>query len=235
MVTQFIRYDGKDYQIKEPTIQNWMDLNKFGDFTDPLDYGVKLISLSTSIPEEEVRQRNWFEVTSISNELLKYFEEFNNEFHKEFEFSGVTYKFIDLPNLSFGEFIDLDTFLTKPEIERKLELHVMMALLYREKDETGKIVKYDGSKLMERAELFRELPIKYYHGSIRFFFHLERVLQRNTKEYLFRLFKVKMMMVKQLIWNRSQSFGRGISRLTKLPKETLQKFQRYWNIRSSRY
>lgn len=223
MIRTYVSYDGKDFEVKEPTIATWGKLNALKDFADITDWAVEVISISTGISQEEIMQGKWENVMVVANNILNYYTNQGNKFHKEFEFQGQKYGFIDLNNLSFGEFIDLDTFLSKPPIERKNEIHIHMALLYREIGEDGKIVKYDGSKVAARAEKFKELPIIYVNGAESFFFHLERVLRRNTRNYFKNIMKVQMWKIKKTTNNIFTSFGAGILRLWNWLKTTSRK------------
>jgi hypothetical protein len=225
MKTSYITYDGKDIEVKEPTITTWSKLNNLKEFTDSTEYAVDLISISTGLTPEQIKEHGWIQILEVADNITQYFLNESHQFHKEFEFKGVKYGFIDLNNLSFGEFVDIDTLLSKPPVERQSELHIHMALLYRELDESGKLVKYDGSKVVERAEIFRDLPIRYVHGALSFFFRLDRVLRRNTRNYLKNLLKAKMMNMRETIKRISVNFGVGISRLWNWLTTTLQRFR----------
>lgn len=227
MVKSYVSYNGKDYEVKEPTISTWSKLQALKDFTDMTDWSIEVIAMSTGLTVEQIKDGRWADIMLVATNITNYFLSQGNKFHKEFEFKGVKYGFIDLNNLTFGEFIDLDTYLSKPPVQRQKELHIQMALLYREIGEDGKLVKYDGSKVGERAELFKDLPIIYVQGALSFFFHLERVLHRNIPSYLWKLLKVKTMMKIRTIVNIFISFGGGILRLWNWLKKTLQKLKEF--------
>lgn len=223
MIKTYVSYDGREFEVKEPTISTWGKLNALKDFTDLTDWAVEVIALSTGITPDEVKQGRYENVMLVANNIINYFNSQGNKFHKEFTFEDVKYGFIDLNNLTFGEFIDLDTYLSKPPIERQNELHIQMALLYREVDTNGKLVKYDGSKVPDRAEKFKNLPIIYVNGAQSFFFHLERVLHRNTRNYLSKILMVQMWKIKKTTHNIFTSFGGGILRLWNWLKMILRK------------
>lgn len=227
MVKSYVSYDGKEFEVKEPTIKVWNKLNALRDFQDQTDWAIELLSISTGIPVEDIKQGRWENVLLCATNITQYYTQQGNKFHKEFEFKGVKYGFIDLNNLTFGEFVDIDTYLSKSPIERQNEVHIQMALLYRELDEKGKLVKYDGTKVLERAELFKDLPIIYVYGALNFFFHLERVLHRNTRSYLKNLLKAQIWKIKKTILNISTSFGVGISHLWNWLKKILPRLKKY--------
>lgn len=227
MTKSYITYDGKDIEVKEPTIDVWSKLTNLKDFTDNTEFAVELISISTGLSKDQIKEHKWLEILSVANNLSDFFLNQSSQFHREFEFEGVKYGFIDLNNLSFAEFIDIDSFLTKPAIERQRELHIHMALFYRELDENGKLVKYDGSTVQARADKFKGLPIRYVNGALAFFFRLDRVLRRPTRSYLKNLMIAKTQNLKEMIIKVSRNSGAGISRLSNWLRTTSQKYLRF--------
>ena len=182
-----IELDGTDYEVKEPTIQNWAMLNLLKDIEEEDDFIKSIVSVSTGIEEDLLDQANFLQVKKASDYLTKYFLELGGKFYPEFEFEGKEYKFLDMNNISFGHFVDIDTFLSKDESYRKSNMNELMGMLYMEKDEE----RYDGKKASQRKELFRDLPVKYLQGSLVFFLSLRKQLRENTPFYLKIKWKVK--------------------------------------------
>lgn len=180
MERHFIEFDKKEYEIQEPTIELWNKLNTLKELYDEEQFTLSIISLATGLTIEQVRQANYYQAWLTANFLTDYFLKEGEKFYPTFEFKGVKYKFVDLENLTFGEFIDIDTFLAQPLVKRQGELNFLMALFYREVDDDGNLVKYDGTKVKARAELFKHLPVKYLRGSLNFFFSFRRHI---TKKY----------------------------------------------------
>lgn len=227
METHYIDYKGKKYPVIEPTIELWQKLTGLQNWTDETEFAVMMISHITGLDKEEIMQADWQQIIAASQNITNYFLSEGKEFHHEFEFDGKKYRFIDLPNLTFGEFVDIDTLLSKPEIERKRELALMMALLYREVDENGKLEMYDGSKVQIRAERFKKLPVKYVNGATTFFLRIERILHKSSRlssrKRLKMRIKVIWTLVKLLI---SKSFGVGLARLSRWLKTILPKWKK---------
>lgn len=195
MIKQTITYQDKEYVVEEPSIDLWVKLDLYKDILSEDKFILKIISESTGLSEKDILQADWFDIVQVANGLTEYLMNIQDKFHNEFEFEGVKYKFIDLPNLTFGEFIDIDSFLQKNEAERKSQLNFLMALFYREVDENGKIKKYAGEELPARAEKFKNLPVRYVHGAMSFFLLLEETLQKPSLKYLVKM-KSKLMMKK---------------------------------------
>lgn len=209
-----ITYNDKDYQVSEPTIDMWTRLSAWKDILEEEDFVLKLISEATGLTEKEIRKADWYDIMMVGAMLTDYLVSQSDDFINEFEFAGKKYRFIDLPNLSFGEFIDIDTMLSKEEHDRKMNLNVLMAMLYREVGPDNKVVEYDASKVQERAELFRKLPVKYVHGSMSFFLRLEEILQKPSLRYsvISKYLKMKKWIRKQKR-KVSRNIGDGLASL----------------------
>jgi hypothetical protein len=227
MEKQYITYDGKDYEIKEPTIEAWTRLSSLQDWTDELEFSIMLISSITGLSVDEVKQADWHSIILTSQNLSNHLLNDGKKFVNEFEFDGQLYRFIDLANLSFGEFVDIDGYLSKSENDKKRELNLLAAMLYREVGEDNKLVKYDGENTLIRAEKFKKLPIKYMNGASSFFLRIEKILQGS----LVLSFNKRFMMRMKAIWMIGKiivlvSIGAGSVQLSKWRKKISQKFKR---------
>ena len=225
MQNQVITYKGKKYEVTEPTIEAWTKLAALQQWTDEKDFIILLISHITGLTKEEVEQTEWEDTYIAAKSVSDYLTIGSQEFKNEFEFDGKKYRFIDLPNLKFGEFVDIDTFLTKSPEERQRELHVLMAMLYREVDENNNLTPYDGKLLSIRAEKFKKLPVNLVHGASTFFLRIEKILRGNIK----LSFKNRWKIWTRLIWMFVKtialiSFGVGLGRLS----IWLKKISRRW-------
>jgi hypothetical protein len=231
MEKTIIEYGGVDYEITEPTIHLWNKLALLKDLETNEEFAITLISLTTGLDREEINKADWFSIVQASEALSEFLLNQANKFHYEFEFQDQKYRFIDLNNLTFGEFIDIDEFLRQTPLKKQTELHFLMALLYREVDENGNLTPYDASKLEDRANKFKFLSIKYLNGALVFFSILETILLKNTPLSLVRKVKWKM---KKIVKTISQHFGGGIRQsifwlegiylnLTRLVKRPLRK------------
>jgi hypothetical protein len=224
MDKHIITYEGKDYEVKEPTIEMWTRLGVLKDILDEGEFLIKVISEATGLKDKEIKQADWYDIMLVGTNLTDYLINQTSDFHNEFVFNDVKYRFIDLPNLTFGEFVDIDSFITKPEIERKSQLNMLMALFYREVGEDGKIVKYDGNLVAERAELFKKLPIKYVHGALGFFLLLEKTLLEPSPKFLARVKWIQMRMkVERMKAKVLRSIGDGLAYLQFWRTKTSQK------------
>lgn len=212
----FISYNSKDYEVKRPTLNMWAKLQFCKEIEDERQFMISLISIATGMTEEEIKSADWSSIKEATEFLSTYFLDVEERFYKEFELNGVKYQFLDLNNLSFGEFIDIDDFLNKDESYRKGNMNMFMALLYRPVDENGKITKYNSSEVHKRAEVFKELDLKYLQGALLFFWTLETTLQGHTHYYLRN--KVRQML--SIVRRTLAGIGAGMEHLYSLLMRT---------------
>lgn len=209
-----ILYNGTKHEIIEPTIEMWSKLMTLQDWTDETEFALVLISEMTGLSKEDISKSDWHSVITASQNLSNHLLHESKKFHREFEFDGVKYRFIDLANLTFGEFVDIDTFLARNEHDRRREMNLLMAMLYREVDENDKLTEYDSSKIQGRAEKFKKLPVKYVNGASTFFLRLEKILQGSFPLSLWTRLKMRvktiLILAKLVV---SVSIGLGLARL----------------------
>lgn len=225
------KYKGKDYEMSEPTVEMWSKLILLQEWTDEREFSIKLLSFVTGLSEEEIENADFMEVTKVAAELSEYLTKDGKEFYNEFEFNNKKYKFLDLPNLTFGEFIDIDTYLSKEPHEKKREMPLLMAMLYREVDEKGNYKIYNSKELQLKAEEFKKLPVKYVNGASNFFFRLDKTLQGNFKGS----FWLKLKLMAKMIWILvklllSLSIGGGLILWSNFREKISPKSKRLQNI-----
>jgi len=209
MANLIIEYQGKDYEVKPLSIERWNRLNIYKEIQDTeLDFMMSLISVMTDLEIDDIRDAPRAEIEKVVSFINEEVIGQEQRFYKSFIFNDTEYGFIDMHNLTFGEFIDIDVFLQRSEVERKSNMHFLMALLYRPIID-GKLEKYDSSKIQARADLFRDLPVKYLHGAVVFFLTLGNILRANIHSSFKRhlLKSIKRILRKTLL-----SFGVGIKR-----------------------
>lgn len=217
-IEHIITFKGEQYSIGEPTVTEWQKISVSKEFKNPQDFYLDLISIATGLSIEELNQVNMMEILNVIAGLSEYYSELDTKFHNTFEFKGKEYVFTNLNELTFGHFVDIDTFTSKDEVYRNQNLNYFLALLYHPKDEDYY------TNLKERTEEFKELPVKYFLGAQSFFLHLEQTLYPGMKGYSFRLLMITLMIrlkrkVKRLLVN----IGDGIMRLAHSLKMMLPK------------
>jgi hypothetical protein len=180
---------------------------------------IDLLSLWLKLPKNQIKDLPVNEVKFIENfitqELTKEFNE--DKLYEVFDFKGIDY---GLENnwgkLAWGAWIDLQV-LSAENIENNL--HTIMAILYRpvvKNNNKGKysITPYKSDDIQERAELFRDLPVKYWLGVANFFFLTSQIYINNIKNSLKLMNKTNKLMMKG--WNLLPKWVKR-----KLPPDTI--------------
>ena len=203
-----IKYDGKTYKVHEPTIDIWQELMVKQEWSTDFELAISILSWVTGLSKEEIRQADTRSIINACDGIIEYFTSQGDDFYESFTLGDRKYKFIDLPNMTFGEYVDIDDILQKPISERYKLLSTLMALLYRELDEDGNYVEYNIENIKENALRFRKLPMKYVKGSTVFFYHMESMLDENTPFYIHQ--KTWWILQSRLIRRRVKTVLGGI-------------------------
>jgi hypothetical protein len=192
------------YEIKEPTVSTWMELMKFKDILDEHEMNLKLISLLTGLDLDEIRDCEVREITRVSQILSQYLGQDSKRVKLEIEFKGVKYKLFDTNNMTFGQFVDIDSFLRKDDSYRNQNLNELSAYLY---SESG--YEYGQTNIKDRIEKFKDLPLSVLESSLFFLLNLGRGSLGLT--HLYSKNKLVWMMMRLRVV--SHSFGDTIRSL----------------------
>jgi len=172
----------------------------------------KMIEIFCGIKLPEVLKMRVNDVALITNILTEMFENIP-QLVQRFKMNGVEYGFIpDLDDMSLGEYIDLDTYLSDWD-----NMHRAMAVLYRPiKNKSGNrynIKDYDGKGF----EDMKDMPLDAVLSSIVFFYNLGIELSRAMMNYLETTEEEALTE-----YLNSQQNGVGINQFTHSLKEILQ-------------
>lgn len=171
----------------------------------------KAIEIFCHVPKEKINSIAAHSVTEIANKITALFSEETN-LVRFFTLNKKEFGFIpDIDNMSFGEYIDVDTYLSDWE-----NMHYAMNVLYRpvERKQSGRydLVGYDP----EQRERALETPMDAVLGSIFFLFNLRKDLLKTTLNSLAKEVEIQQVHLPHLGKN-----GGGIIRSMDLVKETL--------------
>lgn len=209
-----IEIDKKEYEIPNfLSIENYVKVYNVKDFLGEQYFQAKLINQILGVKLELILKANHNQINFISNHITKLFPDSEYPFFDRFELNGVHYGFIpSWKNMSFAEFIDLDTLLNKEPKEIINNLHIICAIMYRpiisEKSEHDfQIEDYDSKSMEVRAELFRkQLDVKYVLGGQFFFSKFVQQSLDNSQQSLIwknKSFMKKMVLtwrLRKIIW-----------------------------------
>jgi hypothetical protein len=171
------KIDGTEYIVPEEiTIDHYSKIYKVKDiFTDEY-FAAKLINIVCGAPLQDLLDSDYQEVNYIASLIMSMIPIEQPKFKDRFTIDGVQYGFFpNWKDLTFAEFVDLDSISTKSEKEILGLLHILMAIMYRpiiiERSEHDfDIEKYDVEKMKQRSEIFKnKLSINIVLGA-QFFF-----------------------------------------------------------------
>ena len=154
--------------LSEITLGQYQKYLKYQKDNDDENFlAIKMIEVFCGLRNNTVRAMKAKSISDICKILVDMFNE-KPDLVKQFKMNGITYGFIpDLENMTFGEYIDLDTFIGDFE-----NMHKAMSVLYRPITQSYKdkylIEKYTGDK----SEDMIHMPMDAVFGSILFFYHL---------------------------------------------------------------
>ena len=154
--------------LNEITLGQYQKYIKYQNDNDDENFlAIKMIEVFCGLRNNTVRDMKAKSINDICKILVDMFNE-KPDLVKQFKMNGITYGFIpDLENMTFGEYIDLDTFIGDFE-----NMHKAMSVLYRPITQSYKdkylIEKYTGDKSKDMIDM----PMDAVFGSILFFYHL---------------------------------------------------------------
>lgn len=156
------KLEDKQYEIPEVmTIGHYVKMYKLKDLFSDDYYAAKLVSLFTGAPVEDLLETDFEKVNYLASEIVKLIPTERPKFKDRFDLDGISYGFFPKwEDLSFAEYVDMDTISTKKEDEVLDMLHILCSIMYRpiiseRSHHDFEIEKYDVKNMQKRAELFK--------------------------------------------------------------------------------
>jgi hypothetical protein len=168
-----------------------------------------MISKVTGLKESIILESDAATIRRVGSELYKFINQEQKELYKNIEHKGIKYTLVDVNKISFGQFVDIDTFLNKDEGYRIANLNELAAYLYIEEG-----TKYSESDFKKRIDQFSDLPIKYLESSVFFLLNSGRALQTLSDLYSKSPVMWQMMRLRIVL----SGFGSGMQQLVSLQK-----------------
>ena len=200
----YIEYKKKKYEVNEPTIKEWSEIMALKNMLSEQELFVRMISRVLNISSEEVLKSDASVINRVGIGIFSVYNQSSKELKTKIELNGIKYNFVDVNKISFGQFVDIDTFLKKDENYRIANLNELAAYLYCEEG-----LEYSQSNFAERIEAMKQLPITTMEGSIFFLTNLGRVSYLLMKDYSTHPLRYQMMRLQVAL----MSFGGGMKRL----------------------
>lgn len=154
---------GKEYIVPDYiNIENYVKIFKIKGLLSDQYFAAKLINIISGAEIEDLLENDYQNIELIATYILSLLPQDNPKFIDRFTIDGVDYGFFpDWKDLTYAEYVDMDTIATKKPDEVLDLLHVLAAIMYRpiveEKSQHEfKIEKYDIELMKQRAELFKQ-------------------------------------------------------------------------------
>jgi len=200
--------------LKEITLGQYQKYLKIqAENEDETFIAQKMIEIFCNTKLEYVMKMKWKDVNEIVTDLGVMFEE-DHKLQKQFTLNGINYGFIpNLDEISFGEFIDLDSYLGDWQ-----EMHKAMQVLYRPVDISvrGRYNIKEYKAIIDDS--MKDIPLAYAMSAVFFLLNLGKELSQVMMDYLQRgVLKEDSLLKQGLITN-----GNGTHVFIKQVKEMLQ-------------
>lgn len=181
---------GTEYQVKAPTIKDYYKLQHELAQQD-INAKINIISHLSECPPIELKRLDKYQFLTLWDTLVEQYLDISESspFHRNFLFNGKLYGFLDIAQVTLGEFADMDVLKADPQAQKKL--HNMMAILYRPATQITEnwmeVEPYDSDSALQRAEEFLDLPLKYVYGALNFFLQIAKYLYENMVDSLVKM------------------------------------------------
>lgn len=166
--------------LKEITLKQYQKFVKLQDKNKGTFFlQQKMVEIFCGIKAVDVLKIKYNDVDRITSVLNDMFDS-KPELVKRFKLNNIEYGFIpNLSDLSFGEYVDLDTYMGDWE-----NIHLAMNVLYRPiKQKQGKKYLIEEYKV-EGKELIYDMPMDAVLSSVFFFFNLGKDCATSILNYL---------------------------------------------------
>lgn len=157
--------------------QQWLKIAEGEEMTDFIKQ--KMIEIFCGVNLKQVMQIKATDVDEIVNDLSKLFKQ-DVKLTDRFKLDGLEFGFIPkLDDMSFGEYVDLDTYLADWQ-----QMDKAMSVLFRPVTFTKKnkylIEEYESATKYN----LKEMTLDIVFGSLVFFYNLRNELQKHILSYL---------------------------------------------------
>ena len=156
--------------LNEITLGQYQEYAKLQDLSET-DLQLKTIEIFCNVPEVVVRNMKATDIVEICGIINNMFDT-KHQLISMFKMNGVEYGFIpSLEDMSFGEYVDLDTFIGDND-----NLHRAVNVLYRpiehRKGNRYTIKEYEPNN----SEIAKDMPLDAVLGAVVFFYNLGKDL-----------------------------------------------------------
>ena len=196
-----VKLDGEEIKINpELTVEKYQTIQR-----NPKKYEdqSEILALYIGITPEELKDLPVDQISFLDSLLSAHMTQPQTDLIFTFKHNDVTYGLEnDFGNMTWGQWTDMEVFSQQDKINDNI--HILMALLYRPvekiKGNTYKLTKFKSSEVLERAEIFKEVPIFIWFSAANFFFLISKEYVTNINRSLMRKKRIKEIKTKILSW-----------------------------------
>lgn len=174
-----IKYPTHLQEIPLSSYQEWLKVQKNTNDEEILAF--KFVSIFCGLDMKTISRMAVKDVHFLIGKIKEVLVQ-EPKFHKRWKFGGYEFALIpDIENMSWGEFIDVDSHLTEWE-----NIHKAMAVLYRpitkKMDDSYEVMEYNADEVFH--EIMLNCPLNIVMSTLVFFWILERELFNNLIAFL---------------------------------------------------
>ena len=206
------KLDGVEYNLPDVlSIGDYQKIFKIKDLFEDEYMKAKVINLITGCPMDTLMDAENHKVDFLATTIFAMVPRPPYKLIDRFTLDGVEYGYLpSFKQISFAEFVDLDTLLTKKPEEIMEYLHIITAMMYRpiisqKSEHNFKIEKYNVETLNDRAELFKQkLDVKFALGGQFFFINFAKTYTIHIPQSLTQKVKKEWETLK-LLWRHRKT------------------------------
>lgn len=179
-----VTIDEIEYELPdEITVTHYAELmRRFALSETEFEKSIDIIDVLLKIPYQLIIQFEPDKLYELSTYLQQKVESCNIGLQKTFKWKGVKYGALNLTKMTFGEYIDIANYM-RNEKYIYINIYKICAILYRpiiaSDGDKYTIEPYNLDKHEELAELFKELPVKYFFGVINNLFNYVHQIKKD--------------------------------------------------------
>lgn len=196
-----VKLDGEEIQINpELTVEKYQTIQR-----NPKKYEdqSEILALYLGLTPNELKDLPVDQISFLDSLLTAHMTQPQNDVIFTFKHDDVTYGLEnDFGNMTWGQWTDMEVFSQSDKINDNI--HILLALLYRPvekiKGNTYKLTKFKSSEVLERAELFKEVPVFIWFSAANFFFLISKEYVSSINRSLMRRKRIMEIKTKILSW-----------------------------------
>ena len=196
-----IKIDGVEHKIEpQLTVEKYQTISK-----NPQKYEdqTEILALYLDISADELKDLPVDQIAFIDKLLTAHMSPPSADLIFTFKHDGVTYGLEnDWGNMTWSQWTDMEVFSQPDRLSDSI--HIIMALLYRpvdkQKGDVYKLVKFKSKEVLDRAEIFKKVPIQLWFSSANFFFLISIESVSNINLSLKRRANQKLKIQKLMTW-----------------------------------